>query len=311
MTDYSPSRIGQVNGAGDTSALFLKVFPGEVLGAFREVNKIMALHIVRTIANGKSAQFPATGKATASYHTPGQILLGQTINHAERVISVDGLLLADTFVAEIDEAMNHYDVRQEYAALLGQSLATKADQQLLQLAVLAARASTTVTGGDGGSALTDAAAKTDGEVIGSLVFDAAQAMDEKYVPETDRYVAFKPAQYYLAVQATKFLNRDWGGKGELAGAMLPQVANMSVIKTNNLPSTVIAAETGANNTYNGDFSKTSGVAWHKSAFGTVKLRDLKTEREYMIQNQGTLMVAKYAMGHGILRPESAVEMGTP
>ena len=43
-----------------------------------------------------------------------------------------------------------------------------------------------------------------------------------------------------------------------------------------------------------------------SAAGTVKLMDLATEMEYDIRRQGTLMVAKYAMGHGVLRPEAAV-----
>ena len=43
-----------------------------------------------------------------------------------------------------------------------------------------------------------------------------------------------------------------------------------------------------------------------SAVGTVKLMDLAVESEYDIRRQGTLMVAKYAMGHGVLRPEAAV-----
>jgi hypothetical protein len=47
---------------------------------------------------------------------------------------------------------------------------------------------------------------------------------------------------------------------------------------------------------------------HESAVGTVKLMDLSMEGEYKIEYQGTLLVAKYAVGHGILRPESAVEI---
>ena len=37
-----------------------------------------------------------------------------------------------------------------------------------------------------------------------------------------------------------------------------------------------------------------------------KLLDLTTESEYQIERQGTLFVAKYAMGHGILRPECSI-----
>ncbi len=51
----------------------------------------------------------------------------------------------------------------------------------------------------------------------------------------------------------------------------------------------------------------------KQALGTVKLMDLAVERtsgDFEIMYQGTLMAAKYAMGHGILRPECAVEIKT-
>jgi hypothetical protein len=38
--------------------------------------------------------------------------------------------------------------------------------------------------------------------------------------------------------------------------------------------------------------------------------DLAMESEYDIRRQGTLMVAKYAMGHGIIRPACAIELKT-
>jgi hypothetical protein len=39
----------------------------------------------------------------------------------------------------------------------------------------------------------------------------------------------------------------------------------------------------------------------------VKLLDLAMEMGYDIRRQGTLIIAKYAQGHGILRPEGAIE----
>ena len=60
--------------------------------------------------------------------------------------------------------------------------------------------------------------------------------------------------------------------------------------------------------YDGDFSNTVGIVAHPSAVGTVKLMDLATEAEYQIERQGTLFIAKYAMGHGVLRPECAIEL---
>jgi hypothetical protein len=38
--------------------------------------------------------------------------------------------------------------------------------------------------------------------------------------------------------------------------------------------------------------------------------DLAMETDYDIRLQGNLMVAKYAMGSGILRPECAIELKT-
>lgn len=55
--DQVVSYGGQADGAGASDALFLKVFMGEVLTAFGEENKALARTMVRSIKNGKSAQF--------------------------------------------------------------------------------------------------------------------------------------------------------------------------------------------------------------------------------------------------------------
>ncbi|MDA9061835.1 phage capsid protein [Planktomarina temperata] len=318
MTNVTASRLGAANGAAanfdQTNALFLKVFSGEVLTAFDENNVMKDLHVSRTISSGKSAQFPVTGKANAAYHTPGTPLLGtQTVNHNEVVVNIDDVLIADTFIADIDEAKNHYDVRAEYSRLLGMALAKQFDVRLLQLAVLAARSSATVTGGNGGSAITDADAKTNGASLAASIFEAAKIMDEKDVPENERVAIVKPAQYYNLVQTTDVINRDWGGSGVYADGTVLRVAGVQIVKSNNVPSTNVAAVTGENNTYHGNFSTTAAVVMQKQALGTVKLMDLAVEQtsgDFNIQYQGTLMAAKYAMGHGILRPECAVEIKT-
>lgn len=314
MANATPSRFGSINSAADGSfandyALFLKVFSGEILTAFADKNIVMPLHVVRTITSGKTAQFPVSGKATAAYHVAGTELNGaNAIKQAERVINIDNPLIADVFIANIDDAISHFDVRSEYGRLLALALAKKADQQLLQTAILAARAATTVTGLSGGSALTDAAMETDGESLYNALFDAQQAMDEKDVPDEDRFAFFKPAQYKLLARYTKVHNKDWGGQGGIADGAVGELAGFKVLKTNNLPSSVIAAATGENNTYSGTFTNTLGVCFQRTAIGTVKIRDLQMESEYQVQRQGTLMVAKYLMGHGILRPECAVEL---
>ena len=44
--------------------------------------------------------------------------------------------------------------------------------------------------------------------------------------------------------------------------------------------------------------------FHRSAVGTVKLKDLAMERARRAEYQADQIIAKYAMGHGGLRPEA-------
>lgn len=46
------SRIGQINAAGDPLAIFLKVFGGEVMAAFEEMNIALPLFVQRNIKSG-------------------------------------------------------------------------------------------------------------------------------------------------------------------------------------------------------------------------------------------------------------------
>jgi hypothetical protein len=311
MADAIVSRLGQANAAGDAKALFLKVFAGEVLTSFEKKNVMMDKHQVRTITNGKSASFPVMGRTGASYHTAGTEILGGTLKHQEKVITIDDLLISPQFIANIDEAMNHYDVRSTYSAEMGNALSNQMDKHVLQTAILASRATKTIDDADqfGGTRILGVG--TTGDELAEAMFAAAQVLDEKDVPEDDRYLFVKPAEFYAMAQSTKVLNRDWGGEGSYAGGNVIRVAGITIIKTNNLPSadvTTATVEAGTGDKYIGDFTATLGVIMHPSAVGTVKLLDLGMESEYQLSRQGTLMVAKYAVGHGILRPEAAVEL---
>lgn len=309
MANAVPSRLGQTNGSGATDALFLQKFAGEVLTTFAGVNVMMGRHLVRTITEGKSAQFPATGIADAYDHTPGAEINGRAIAHAERIITLDGLIISDVFIANIDEAMNHYDVRSIYTTEVARALSKKMDKNVLQVGVLAARAAAVITGNPGGTVInagTDVVTNANG-ALRSAFFAAAQAMDEKDVPEDSRYCVLKPAQYYTLVVDEKVPNRDYSAQpgADIRTGKVWEVAGIGIVKSNNLPTTNV--NTG-NSKYQVNATNTVGLALHPSAVGTLKLLDLAVEGEYQIQRQGTLIVAKYASGHGILRPECAVEI---
>jgi hypothetical protein len=307
----TPSRLGQVEAAGDQFALFLKQFGGEVLTQFDEVNKVLPMVTQRTISNGRSAQFPVIGNTTAKYHTPGTEITGTAINHNEVTLTVDMPLIADTFIANIDEAMNHYDVRAPYSRKLGNALATTLDRHLLQTAVKAARSAARISTDSGGSVITVANLDTDMDALAASLFDAATILDNKNVPEEGRFVFLKPAVYNKLAQNTKVLNKDWGGQGAYAEGAVIKIAGIDIYKSTHVPSTNVTTGTlqaGFTDKYMGDFSKTCGVVFTRDTIGSLKLMDIQMEAEYSVRWQGTLMVAKYAMGHGVLNPATAVEL---
>jgi hypothetical protein len=342
LTASSPaSRVGLINGGAvntDVNALFLKVFSGEILTTFEESNIMKGLHNVRTISSGKTAQFPATGIASATYHSAGESLLEtesagaskylSDIKKNEITIAIDDVLIASTFLANIDELKTHFDVRSIYAQELGKALAKRFDIAVMKTLVAGARQSATVSGGNGGIQVTGQDDTTGTGLLNAL-FEVAEKLDENDIPADDRYAIVTPAQYYKLISdpdTNIALNRDYGGEGSVAQGSVPMIAGIRIYKSNHLSDVKALADASAGTTddandgvnndvfgdngvgYDGNFTATKFLAGHKAGLGTVKLLDLATESEYQIERQGTLFVAKYAMGHGVIRPEACVEV---
>lgn len=317
MSNYTVSNLGQVAAAGSTNQLFLQLFSGEILTAFERANVALDKTQVRTISNGKSASFPIIGKTTAAYHTAGTELTGVAIKHNERVITIQDLLVAHTFIANIDEAKNHFQVRSLYANELGNALAVQMDKHIFQTVYNASKA-TALDPQSAGQSVIEANFLTDGKKAAEAIYAAAQLLDENDVPESDRFAAVSPAVYYNMIKDTTAatINRDFGGQGSFADGNVFKIAGIQIVKTNNLPSGAITSGVGSGSivggagNLGGTFTNDKAVVWHKSCSATLKLLDLSTEMEYSARHQGTLMVAKYAVGHGVLRPEASVIIKT-
>jgi len=313
MSNAVTSRLGLVNNSGTGyNDLFLKVFSGEVLATFGRENLMLNMTTVRTISSGKSAQFPVTGTIASGYHTVGNEIVGTQVKHNEKIINIDDMLLAHAFLAEIDELKNHYDVRSIYSKEMGQALAKKVDQHLLQLIVLASAGASTITGGNGGSNVIDADCKTNATSMVASIFEAVQKLDEKDVPTSDRYCVVTPDVYYQLSNIDKLVSRDFSSNnGDFAKGQVVMVGGVRIVKSNTAVTAFTdqsSAISGTNNTYNVDAQHVGAVVFHKSAIGSVKLKDLVLENTYDPRRLGNLMTARLAMGSGILRPESAVRI---
>lgn len=336
------SRLGNsANNSPDSTnrALFLKQFAGEVLTSFEERNVFMPLHRVRTISNGKSAQFPVLGTATAGYHTAGDVIFGGSVDAQEITVTVDDLLVSATFIPKIDEAMNHYEVRSTYSKEMGLALSNAADENVASIIYQAAVAgnandlesawangdSTWHTRGNsteiagvvsiaGANDVVSGPSIVDGIIAALQTFDSHDVTGEKYC-------VLGPVAYYALMGTDSVaINRDQGGNGSVAQGIVPTVAGVKILMSNHLPTAAqgssgrtvpLSGDSGRNAAYSGAGSfraDLGGLIFTKDAAATVKLLDLGVESEYQIDRQGTLMVAKYAMGHNVLRGKSCIAL---
>lgn len=176
MTLTNLDRLGQIRQSGDALALFLKLGMTEVLDAFDRSTIFKDRVQQRNIRGGKSAAFRITGRSTARYHTPGQQILGQGNFSAgdgnERIINLDGLLIADEVIYDLDELMDYVPLRQNITHQIGQALAREWDSRVARVLYNGAKDTTeplaaagcTVTGSVATTTLT-VTAVTSGRVI--------------------------------------------------------------------------------------------------------------------------------------------------
>ncbi|MFW3388533.1 UNVERIFIED_CONTAM: hypothetical protein RF648_21330, partial [Kocuria sp. CPCC 205274] len=150
--------------------------------------------------------------------------------------------------------------------------------------------------------------------VGSRVMQAfAQlrgALSKNYVPASDRVAFVTPDVYSAIVASLQPYSAQFDGLVNQQTGVLNNISGFTVIEVPHLtqgggdgkhafPTTASAA--GALKV-----NKTNVLALvaHRSAVGTVKLKDLSLERARRPEYQADEIIGRYAMGHGILRPEA-------
>lgn len=220
-------------------ALFLKTFTGEVLTAFNANNIAMPLHRVRTISSGSSAQFPLTGIATTNTLAAGNEVSPSAIKHSEKVVNINDLLTSSVFIAKIDEAMNHYDVRSIYSSEIGTALAQAADVAIFAKIAAATDDTTEYAQGASQNNADVTISGTDGTGVANAIFDALEALDTKNVTG-EKSVVLDAATYYKMFQGTNsniagVMSSDFGTGGNLNTGTVPLIGGAKVYMSNNLP----------------------------------------------------------------------------
>lgn len=331
MTNGQNIGLNQGKGSTDTDklALFLKVFAGEVLTAFTRRTVTMDKVMTRTIANGKSASFPVMGRSAGKYLKAGDSLDDQrtAMKHSEKVITIDGLLTDDVLIYDIEDAMKHFDVRAEYSAQLGEALALAADganlAEMAKLCNLVSTGNENIAGLGTPSVLPlGIAGETDPVVIGKAIISgltlARAKLTKNYVPSGDRFFYTTPENYSAILAAlmpnaanyAALIDPETGNIRNVMGFTVVEVPHLTAGGATGIgfdgqsdglhafPATGTPTAPVAINTIVGLFN-------HRSAIATLKLKDMSLERARRPEYQADQIIAKYAMGHGGLRPEAA------
>lgn len=320
VTIANPMSInGQATTDADKLALALKVFSGETLTAFQRTSVTTGRVMERTIASGKSAQFPVFGRTKAHYLKAGQNLddLRENIQQNERIIKIDGMLTADTLIFDLDEFIAHYDFRSPYAAELGNALAISHDASVLaEIAKEALNTKENVAGNGKGGILT---VKLDSGVVGinkqtglaiyQILLQAKAKMSKNYVPATERYAYVDPEYHSALASAVEFLNRDYGASGTILEGNVIRLAGFDIIEC---PHLTRGGDDNAN-VIQGEghvfpaayVNKHPIIICHKTSAGVLRLKNLSMESGRRMEYQADQMVAKMAVGMGGLRPESS------
>ena len=244
------TQLGQANLTGDTRALYLKLFSGEMFKGFQNNTIARDLVMKRTLRNGKSLQFIYTGRTKSEYHVPGNSILGNSDGAppvAEKTITVDDLLISSAFVYELDEILSHYDLRSEISRKIGYALAEKYDRYIFRAIARGARAASPVSATGfvepGGTQIRVGSTTNESDAFSSSAlvtafYDAAAAMDEKGVSSDGRVAVLNPRQYYELIQAVGtngLVNRDVQGTALQGGGGIIEIAGIKIYKSMNIP----------------------------------------------------------------------------
>jgi len=336
-------------GAGATGldadrALMLKLGSAEVLDAFMTNCLFKGKTRERNIRGGKSVAFPITGKMAARYHQPGTPILGEGNDPSdlnERVISLDALMIADAAIYQLDELMTFFDVRQIYTTELGRALAYEWDKRVARLIFAAANNATEPLGKTGaakpagpadnrgrvgkvitlGTDYTTAGAtrQAKGDALVNAIFDARINFEQKDVPTDSMYAVLTPEDYYALTMSSRAINTDFngggGGNGTIAEGSVMRVAGIPVYSSNFVTQPAYTLKAGD---YNADYaqnlSKCKALIFNRDAVGVLTLLSPSlqlTGEEFRVQYQSDLLVARQAIGMGVLRAESACAIVIP
>lgn len=313
MANSIPSNpMFKAGGTAGNIDLALDIFGGEVQAAYERMTIMRDKHRIFPLENGKTLRFPRVGRATASYHTPGTEIVGKQIGHDEIILSSDDKLISDVFVADIQEILNHFPVREEYVRQLAEALAVQFDQNVMRAVIKAARTND-LLGGPAAAPIQVAGMDTDVAKLFDAVSAGKQKLDENFVrvDQVPVYALFRTAAWYLMAKSDKNLNRDFnGGDASIRNHTLTTIDGVQIVKSNLCPWADDRNNLNIPSRYRIATNTTVGAVWTPDAVGTAEVQSLSIQTEDQVRKQGTLILARQMSGTDTFRSSNAIELRT-
>ncbi len=293
----APLGLNDVETAQDLTELANKIYV-ETLYAFERSCVFMNLVYNVTIPHGKSGQFIVGGKADGSRsgsYTAGTQVDVTVTGNSERTIVLGRPQYVAERVDQFEEKMGQFSIRSIVTQNHGQDLAIQLDKAIATK-LEAAAAATGVAGNGDGSTITNtviasgATTKDKGAALMEAIYDCTAAIrGNDYKGEL--FAAVSPSNYNLLVLSEILVNSDvTSNNGGMDSGRIGMVGNVTVVETNNLPTTVAL----------------EGLVFGKEAVGVLTLVGMSTDQEKQVDFLGaTLMTAYYMNGIDVLRPACA------
>lgn len=306
---------------------FLTVYGGEVVLAYNETSQLKDRLMNRTISSGKSASFPTYAVETAKMHTPGEDILNapigenaSTATSGEKTIVIDKLIYAAQLVDDLDEMKAHYDIRGSLASQSGAALAIQHDAFLL--AAMANDATTTETLAAAAAFSATAQFATDAELL-TTIENCATTFDNLAVPAGERGLILRPYEFYQLLNTDAALGRDFNSSGDRSKgqqsfhylgfdiiSMKTQADYAGKNQATQKATAGLLDFGGVDPTTDHSFdgSLWFATAFHKGTAGTVTLKGVTAEANYIPERNATLLNTKMAIGVDSIRPDGCIKI---
>lgn len=325
---------------GAADALQLKVWLGELLGAYQRGLQVAPFLGSKTITVGNSWQLPMYGYSdSGKHHVEGESILTdsgyrQRVPFKERLMYVDKPYVINEFTPDWTEMQTHYESRSILLNSFAERHARRTDYLACRAIIKAARSAANITGGSttaeqrtpagssknnaGGDTApadcTHADLLTDGSRLVTALFAAATRLDENDVPGDGRIALLRPAQYYAIVTNRELLDRDVVREnGDFADGTVFKCANIRLVKTNAIATAAVnqaSPATGEIVDYSGDFSTNAGVVFRMDAARRLIRMGMEIQAWYEKERFGHVVTTRQIDGFNVERPEAAVELCT-